>query len=376
MKTVHTRTSRLSECMRKSWKMLFLVFCLPLCLAACNDDEDGDSTPFPKGTDLGPGANCYIVPEAGTYYFRPLHVSGMPIGQIASVGWIWTTVDENGQNPGLISDLKYDKEVISFQASGKKGSTLIAGFDANGSLVWTWHIWCTDQPQAVAYENGVEFMDRNLGAVEAGYSPESIGLLYQWGRKDPFISSKSDGEGPGQGFAKANQYSMVNPDYAYVWGAVKEKANLTRALQNPTTFFYDEDGEWLSEVNNDLWGETKTDFDPSPAGWRIASHLEWDFFTKDNLVLDKDKCAYSYTYNGTTSWWPCNGVRDTEGGELVMAKDNLHIWACTVYKMEDPFRPEIVYYFGNRLVASPSLFSASAPGNKAFAQAVRCVRMK
>lgn len=75
----------------------------------------------------------------------------------------------------------------------KKGNAVVAAKDASGVILWSWHIWLTDQPNEEVYKNdaGV-MMDRNLGAlsVQKG-SVLSLGLLYQYGRKDPFPSSSS-----------------------------------------------------------------------------------------------------------------------------------------------------------------------------------------
>ncbi len=61
-------------------------------------------------------------------------------------------------------------------------------------IVWSWHVWVTGyDPEADIFEwtdaNGItyKYMDRNLGALSAEkYSKDALGLMYQWGRKDPF----------------------------------------------------------------------------------------------------------------------------------------------------------------------------------------------
>lgn len=97
-----------------------------------------------------------------------------------------------------------------------KGNAVVA-LKINNKIVWSWHIWVTDDPSnGVTYghvvesntpagqeraryvENGVtktftpKWMDRNLGATNRdfiGYDwNKSGGLSYQWGRKDPFPS--------------------------------------------------------------------------------------------------------------------------------------------------------------------------------------------
>ncbi len=376
MEKSNTISSCLSKIRSVRFLALALAFCLPLSLASCsdNDDNGGGDSAGPVGTDLGEGANCYIVSEAGDYYFKPLHVSGAPIENVRTVDWVWTTLDEKGEDPHLISDLDFVDGVVKFKASGKKGSTIIAAFGPASEMVWTWHIWCTDQPEVITYENGAEFMDRYLGAIEAGYSPLSVGMLYQWGRKDPFFSSRTDGEGIGQAFLKANESTLMNPELGYKWETREEYADLEKATLNPTTYFYGHSMNWMEVDNHELWGTEKTDYDPSPAGWRIASSEDWLCLNKENFIFDKETGAYSYTHNNVTTWWPVCGVRDTQGGELVKPIDQVIIWACGVYEYQG-FNGDIAY-FGDRLSASPYLFNVSCPGNKAFAQGVRCVKIK
>lgn len=93
----------------------------------------------------------------------------------------------------------------------KEGNAVIA-YKVNGEVFWSWHVWVTDDPtNGSTYKsyddvkrelsNGtVEtipnsewgWMDRNLGALGNSLNGDgwnrSGGLVYQWGRKDPFPS--------------------------------------------------------------------------------------------------------------------------------------------------------------------------------------------
>lgn len=93
----------------------------------------------------------------------------------------------------------------------KKGNALIA-FKVNGEVFWSWHVWVTDDPtngstyksyddvKRQLSDGTVEtipnsewgWMDRNLGSMGSSLTGpgwnRSGGLLYQWGRKDPFPS--------------------------------------------------------------------------------------------------------------------------------------------------------------------------------------------
>ncbi|MDV7698165.1 T9SS type A sorting domain-containing protein [Chryseobacterium soli] len=124
-------------------------------------------------------------------------------------------------NMGLIkSKENYTLDIIGSDANAeikvpvnkvKEGNAVIA-YKVNGVIFWSWHVWVTDDPtNGSTYKsyddvkrelsNGtVEtipnsewgWMDRNLGALGSSLNGDgwnrSGGLVYQWGRKDPFPS--------------------------------------------------------------------------------------------------------------------------------------------------------------------------------------------
>lgn len=61
---------------------------------------------------------------------------------------------------------------------------------ADGEILWSWHIWVTNRPITTSGGNDLQWMDRNLGALsnEIG-DVANRGMLYQWGRKEPFLPS-------------------------------------------------------------------------------------------------------------------------------------------------------------------------------------------
>lgn len=92
-------------------------------------------------------ANCYIVPAPGQYSFATRKVSGSEVTGIARVDWIWATRVEGSETNELISDLSYGNGRISFTASTRKGNVLVAAFNDADEILWSWHIWMTDDPR-------------------------------------------------------------------------------------------------------------------------------------------------------------------------------------------------------------------------------------
>ena len=70
----------------------------------------------------------------------------------------------------LISGCCYEDGYIAFKTADtfKEGNAVIAAKDADGKILWSWHIWLTDQPEEHVYNNNAgTMMDRNLGATSA-----------------------------------------------------------------------------------------------------------------------------------------------------------------------------------------------------------------
>lgn len=154
----------------------------------CIPEVTGDITITAKALKLSEGielsangtANCYIVSESGTYKFS---LNGYN-GSDAFVMW-----NENGADD--ITDVELKGNFIYFKKnSWLEGNALISLKDSDGKIVWSWHIWSTDEPQFIEV-NGTKWMDRNLGATSP--NPGSLdvyGLWYNPGNPNPFPGCK------------------------------------------------------------------------------------------------------------------------------------------------------------------------------------------
>lgn len=152
-------------------------------------------------------ANCYVVPqgsEAKFYSFPAQKINTTEkLANVAYAHVLWS------DRAKLITNVSYDAATgtVSFKYDGgnKEGNVMVSVFDANHNSIWTWHIWCTDQPEAIKIKNNGTptdkyhvIMDRNIGATyapksleeAAGISAENatktLGLYYQYGRPIPF----------------------------------------------------------------------------------------------------------------------------------------------------------------------------------------------
>ena len=282
--------------------------------------EEGPKNLGKKGT-----ANSYLVYEAGEYKF-PL-VKGNTeesVGDVAKAALLWETWNnqEVVTPNSVIASVDYVDGFITFATPEtlKPGNALIAALDANDEVLWSWHIWIPATPITDAVEPNYSdkaAMSRNLGALvdtpaalDAVATVESFGLLYQWGRKDPF---------PGLGVvsgtgaitvAGTEMTSQVRP------------MTVEDAIKNPTVYVIKDDAskDWLPEVTDEvgkLWGETeKSVYDPCPVGYMLPERNKscgfWnaEFSADSYFVLDTENCCYTVG----DMRFPLAGYMD-EGGE-------------------------------------------------------------
>ncbi len=351
-------------------------------------------------------ANCYMVHGDGKYSFETTLADGTAVENIASADWLWVSkVGESNTNQ-LISDVKYADGVISFTATANKGNALVAAFDAAGNVVWSWHIWMTDEPQVMDYENSVKnneagyfCMDRNLGATSAeiGGGAETHGLLYQWGRKDPFYGGYNC-ETKETRFANAKNETICNTKYRQAaWQSEcgdKNNGTVAFATANPMYFLASNrtsngvvwlaEGEFPVPVNWDdewsLWKPfRKTNYDPCPPGYRVPKN---NFFGVINaatyeLVRTPHPGLIFSNSAGEKHWYPLQGSRGghpQETGALIYAADSTDsesrnnaqgaIWNAEIQATR------LSYCF---MIIPPYVYNTTEAGGWADGYAVRCI---
>lgn len=266
--------------------------------ATANDGSgvkaEAEVTVIPKRTTFTSPANCYIVTEAGTYTFKAVKGnSGESVGNVASAEVLWETFGTHKapEVGDLVKDVSYNNGEITFKATDRKGNAVIAAKDASGKILWSWHIWMTDQPVEKVYPSTATMMDRNLGAISASSgNVGTIGLKYQWGRKDPFLGA-------------ASHNFNVEAKSTITWPPSEESSATTGtilyATEHPTTFI-DSSAEHTNEdwyytgnksTDNTRWttsDKAKSIYDPCPAGWRVPDDY------KDVLNADLNETLALY----------------------------------------------------------------------------------
>ena len=320
-------------------------------------------------------ANSHLTAPGSTLRFDASHKgnSDDDADRLFSVSAELVWQDE----PGLISDIIFDEteNTITVITNNKSGNAVIATRNDEGDINWSWHIWVADydpEVNTLTVKNGEDYlmdwtyMDRNLGAVTGDWQTIGFhGLMYQWGRKDPF---------PGIADWDGNQkvlYDMSGNELNMLTADVEVDNNLDNAIKNPMTFYCNSNksvADWytitLSTHNNDLWGATadlhcKTIYDPCPYGWKVpendyksprfqmAVQAYCGYFVQGTTM---DASTYEHEYfvgvyrigNGKEWYFPYAGRMSATNGTINYYGQFCEIWTANPYKTASS---KAAYYF-------------------------------
>lgn len=308
--------------------------------------------------DAAGTSNCYIV-GYGTYSFDArvtgngiagiidgagFHTSNAVIAPV-SAALLWQ--DRYTDGAGFITSVSLGGDGrVSFSTSDRfeAANAVIAVYDASGAtgnILWSWHIWRPGKEAvAMPVETGYEVMNMNVGAWsdESG-SADSFGMLYQWGRKDPFpaadvLSGDTNTKGrpiyniAGETVSVTNSswYNTDNNTLAY------SIANPTVCLSNYSQYSASKD--WLKSGTgvDALWGNpagnekdeenkyinkgSKSIYDPCPAGWRVPPADVFRRFTTSG----------GYTWAGSDDTVPDFNIYDRNGDGTLGIDDYHYGW--------------------------------------------------
>lgn len=310
-------------------------------------EKDGITNLSANGT-----ANSYMVPKAGKYKFDATVMgNGVSTRGINAQTLAPATAELLWQDTkGVVSGIEIKDNTIVFDAGEAEGNAVIAAKDASGKIIWSWHIWRTaynPADNASAHEfNGVVWMTRNLGAKSDTWDEigTAKGLMYQWGRKDPFPSL--------DGWTDNGNFTVFNEAGDDVTESIKTEVvsasdNLGNSISNPTTFYSGVRGadgngpyDWITtedySLGNDyLWEAegtgAKTLMDPCPPGYRIPANILYKGLNNNSFPLADD--INGGRYHDKMGYFPPCGSRGFEGGTWFAVGLYTDYWSSTA--MED-----------------------------------------
>ena len=372
------------------------MLCAGIAFVGCTDDplgkdqstEQGGKGPVvPTGyTNLSAAAtaNCYIVSQSGSYCFltaKGNNPSGiLDLTESASVLWESFGTSTAPGVGDLIKSVSYKDGYIAFQTADtfKEGNAVVAAKDASGNILWSWHIWFTDEPQGQEYYNNAgTMMDRNLGATSATPGDVgALGLLYQWGRKDPFLGSSSISD-------DVETKSTIS--WPSTISSNSSNGTIEYATSHPTTFITENYGnyDWYytgsSSTDNTRWttsDKAKSIYDPCPVGWRVPDGGSNGVWSKalGSISSITNASLYNSTNRGinfsgmfgsaSTIWYPASGCRDNFGCSLDYVGDDGNYWSAS------PNNSYAYYLYFNNF----GRVNASGGNYRAYGRSVRCLQ--
>ncbi len=150
---------------------------------------------------------------------------------------------------------------LTVTASSTPGSALVAIKDKYNTILWSYLIWVTESaPAETTLPSGAKALPA-LGG----------NCYFQWGRKDPLLSSTKGVENPESGCLA---YSISHPT--------------TYINRNSSNF------DWMDDIDWTLWGEgvAKTVWDPCPTGYRVPAKEDYSAITESFLTGNFEALGY------------------------------------------------------------------------------------
>ena len=220
-------------------------------------------------------------------------------------------------------------------------------------------------------------MDRNLGATSATPGDVgALGLLYQWGRKDPFLGSSS---------TSSSTVAKSTISWPSAVESTSSTGTIDYATAHPTTFIggNSSNGDWYytggSSTDDTRWQSSKTIYDPCPAGWRVpdggsggvwatafgtssywAKSSNWNSTYKG---MDFSKTDKKLGSSGPI-WYPASGYRSYGSGSLSLVGSYGYYWSVS------PSGKDAYYLlFDYCGCVYPAFVS-----NRAYGRSVRCLQ--
>lgn len=290
-------------------------------------------------------ANCYIHNfQDDKPLFIPLEQANkgdkvrIDPSKVPELKIIWSDVPINSNDFNLT--FESNSKSIKIEGTGRFVGNFVVAAIVDMEIKWSWHVWCMDNTSVEfndlsgSYElinnqkfGNLEWMDRNLGATTATIdATSSQGLLYQWGRKDPFPSSEQlNNEQEPTIYHGTTGYNLQESHPLYGTCAISLDANdnIEYAIAHPTQFIKGNryewktddityvDMHWATNAYNEkfdyLWTDfngDKTIYDPCPVGWRVAKNGQvgpWSSLKFEDAIITNQGASWEEVYFPSTT---------------------------------------------------------------------------
>ena len=364
-------------------------------------------------------ANCYVIHNPGTYKFPTVYGNSIKNGATNEKAYkssktgsniLKTFLGAKGEitkpeiddinnacliwqdTKDLISNISYNANYVSFEVKKEtihNGNAIIAVRDASNTILWSWHIWVTEEnltPVEITNHNNTNYsiLPVNLGwcglnaevyaqrevkirikQTEGNKTQEitftqkehnvvvsgNVGnnTFYQWGRKDPMLPGDGITEGDGKDktcYTTDDRYQFAYQDH----GEPLNTTDIKEYIRNPHKFNikWEMDGKYynLWNIDNEKTDENdddvvKTIYDPSPVGYTVPPVRTFTGFTQTgnytsnpaefNVKGNFDKGWHFYlkpNKQGDTVFFPACGYRYYSTGSLSDVTTSGYYWVA------------------------------------------------
>lgn len=262
-----------------------------------------------------------------------------------------------------------NKSMIQVKTNADVEGNAVIVFKVDNTVRWSWHLWVTnfdpklENNQKVV--NGVTFMNRDLGAISNKKGNiKTMGLLYQWGRKDPFSGSASCTNAKEKDHFTIDNIKIRTP---LEFQIVNEDVNLKNSILNPATFYTGE-RDWYSNssstANGYLWKEKdgkKGIYDPCPEGWHVPDQTVWSSLSNRSIVSELGE-GFEWEDFG---YYAASGRRGKNGTLEEIGKQSF-VWSSANFYDHSGYHLYLKSYY----------LSVQETTNKVYGQSVRCIAVK
>ncbi|MFA5713746.1 MAG: hypothetical protein WC960_06160 [Bacteroidales bacterium] len=300
-----------------------------------------------------------------------------------------------GPNALLEFDVRYDP----YEVSPGNGNAVIGIRKADENFqpiegegyLWSWHVWLSDY-DGITYDvsdgKGFLIMDRNLGARgNIIGDPSTMGLLYQYGRKDPFVSCGYNDFKDALGNNTFYKTTIRGGSWSALKAYVDESGTVPFAVNNPDVFIVsqtraDDDGpypeDWLIDPpggngsTGNLWQEgVKTIFDPCPKGYTVSRRYSYNGLTASNTPTYPAAAPRGRYHEDSGAWFPFQGYRvGTSGSPLYTGTQGFGLRTPQASYMTASSKP----VYRNRIfLYAKTNFDTDYRSARAHAMGVRCM---
>ncbi len=312
-------------------------------------------------------ANCYVVNAAGTYKLPLVYGNAIVNGSTNSQAYNdshfvdynnrhitdpWIKKSGTPKDATLVwsdgfymfTDVHLEGDYLVFTINKEymqQANAIVAVRDANGTIMWSWHIWVTERDINLTHEvddykdssTKYQMMSSNLGWVDgkqvyydlrelkftftqtktndvktmtvtqegATFDYKDAGsTYYQWGRKDPIVALMNRDK------TGVDDYRRLDvPTNDYLYKTQSGWVTSAEGIKHPNVYYVQNQNspnktEWLTDAayspklwnvdgtNGDIWvaNSKKTVYDPSPKGFKVPVPRAFSVFVDGGATSD------------------------------------------------------------------------------------------